>query len=45
MHVMKPCEEEVEVYFHFLTLALDGGGWSAARLGRLSPTERAPDIR
>jgi hypothetical protein len=28
---------------HSLTLALDGGEWSASRPGRFRPTERAPD--
>jgi hypothetical protein len=33
----------VEVYLHaFLTSALDGGQWSASRLGRFTPKERAP---
>jgi hypothetical protein len=27
---------------HFLTLALDGGEWSASRTGRFTPRERAP---
>jgi hypothetical protein len=27
---------------HSLTLALDGGGWSASRSGRFTPRERAP---
>jgi hypothetical protein len=27
---------------HFLTLALDGGEWSASRPGRFTPRERAP---
>jgi hypothetical protein len=29
----------------FLTSALDGGEWSASRLGRFTPRERAPDTR
>jgi hypothetical protein len=33
----------VEAYIHaFLTSALDGGEWSASRLGRFAPRERAP---
>jgi hypothetical protein len=33
----------VEVYFQtFLTLALDGGEWSASRLGALPPGQKAP---
>jgi hypothetical protein len=28
---------------HSLTSALDGGEWSASRLGRFTPRERAPD--
>jgi hypothetical protein len=33
----------VDVYIHvFLTLALVGGEWSASRLGRFTPGERAP---
>jgi hypothetical protein len=35
----------VDVYIHvFLTSALDGGEWSASRLGRFIPGERAPGI-
>jgi hypothetical protein len=38
-HVMKTCGE-VEVYPHaFLTLALDGGEWSASRFGRSNPRD------
>jgi len=34
---------EVELYLHaFLTTALDAREWSASRLGRFTPTERAP---
>jgi hypothetical protein len=33
----------VEVYLEaFLTLALDGGEWSASHPGRFTPRERAP---
>jgi hypothetical protein len=33
----------MEVLLHaFLTSALDGGEWSASRLGYLTPTERVP---
>jgi hypothetical protein len=33
----------VDVYLQaFLTLALDGGEWSASRPGRFTPRERAP---
>jgi hypothetical protein len=33
----------VEVWLHaFLISALDGGEWSASRLGRFTPRERAP---
>jgi hypothetical protein len=33
----------VDVYIHiFLTSALVGGEWSASRLGRFTPGERAP---
>jgi hypothetical protein len=38
----------VEVYLHgFLTSTLDGGKWSASRLGRFTPPlrERAPVTR
>jgi hypothetical protein len=32
-----------DVYLHaYLTLASDGGEWSASRLGRFTPRERAP---
>jgi hypothetical protein len=35
---------EVQVYLHtFLTSALDGGEFSASRLGRLTPEVRVPD--
>jgi hypothetical protein len=30
---------------HSLTSALDGGEWSASRLGRFTPKERAPGTR
>jgi hypothetical protein len=34
---------EVDVHIHiFLTLALDGGEWSASRPSRFTPGERAP---
>jgi hypothetical protein len=34
---------EVDVYIHiFWTSALVGGEWSASRLGRFTPGERAP---
>jgi hypothetical protein len=34
---------EVKVWLHvFLSLALDGGEWSASRLGRFTLKERAP---
>jgi len=28
----------------FLTLALDGGGWSSLRIGRLNPGGRVPNL-
>jgi len=33
----------VEVHHAFLTSALDGGEWSASRLGRFTPRKRAHD--
>jgi hypothetical protein len=41
-HAIKACGE-VEVQLHaFLALALEGGEWSALRLGRFIPRGRAP---
>jgi hypothetical protein len=45
-HAMKTYGGSVEVYLHsFLTLALDGGEWSASRPGRFTPGEKAPGTR
>jgi len=44
--LLTPCHEDVwgvEVQFHaFLTLALDGGEWSASHPGHSNPRKRAP---
>jgi len=43
-HAMKTLVECKFSSTHSLTLALDGGVWSASRPGRFNPRERAPFI-